>query len=203
MVVNGMSEHARDRENANSALLVQIRPEDYGEHALDGIAYQEALEKKAFVLGGGAYRAPAQRVEDFLKHRASTAMGSVQPSYALGVTPCDLHEVLPAYVTSAMEEAITAMDHKLKGFAMGDAVLTGVETRSSSPFAWNEGKRICRVYPFPDCIPAEKERDMPVESFQRQLTVSDVQSRLLQCFIIQKKLLVIKFVDISMKEVFS
>ena len=178
VVVNGMSEHARDRENANSALLVQIRPEDYGEHALDGIAYQEALEKKAFVLGGGAYRAPAQRVEDFLKHRASTAMGSVQPSYALGVTPCDLHEVLPAYVTSAMEEAITAMDHKLKGFAMGDAVLTGVETRSSS-------------------------RDMPVESFQRQLTVSDVQSRLLQCFIIQMKLLVIEFVDISMKEVFS
>lgn len=140
VVVNGMSEHARDRENANSALLVQIRPEDYGEHALDGIAYQEALEKKAFVLGGGAYRAPAQRVEDFLKHRASTAMGSVQPSYALGVTPCDLHEVLPAYVTSAMEEAITAMDHRLKGFAMGDAVLTGVETRSSSPVRLERGK---------------------------------------------------------------
>ncbi|WP_372586228.1 FAD-dependent protein, partial [Streptococcus gordonii] len=80
VVVNGMSEHARDQENANSALLVQIRPEDYGEHALDGIAYQEALERKAFQMGGGNYRAPAQRVEDFLKHKASQAMGSVKPS---------------------------------------------------------------------------------------------------------------------------
>lgn len=133
VVVNGMSEHARDQENANSALLVQIRPEDYGEHALDGIAYQEALERKAFQMGGGNYRAPAQRVEDFLKHKASQAMGSVKPSYALGVTPCDLHALLPDYVTSAMEEAIIAMDRRLKGFAMNDAVLTGVETRSSSP----------------------------------------------------------------------
>lgn len=133
VVVNGMSEHARDQKNANSALLVQIRPEDYGTDAMDGIRYQEELERNAFLLGGQNYRAPAQLVKDFLAHRKSEAMGSVEPSYALGVTPCDLHDVLPAYVTLAMEEAIIAMDQKLKGFAMGDAVLTGVETRSSSP----------------------------------------------------------------------
>ena len=140
VVVNGMSEHARDKENANSALLVQVRPEDFGEHPMDGIAYQEELERKAFQLGGGNYKAPAQLVKDFLNHQPSIAMGKVKPSYALGVTPCDLHEILPKYITSAMEEAIIALDHKLKGFAYDDAVLTGVETRSSSPIRINRTK---------------------------------------------------------------
>ncbi len=140
VVVNGMSEHARDKENANSALLVQVRPEDFGEHPMDGIAYQEKLERKAFVCGGGDYKAPAQLVRDFLQHTKSNAIGKVKPSYALGVTPCDLHDILPEYITSAMEEAIVALDHKLKGFAYDDAVLTGVETRSSSPVRLNRTK---------------------------------------------------------------
>lgn len=133
VVVNGMSEHARDKENANSALLVQVTPDDFDSHPLAGLTYQEAIEHAAYVAGGCSYQAPAQLVEDFLAHRASTKLGKVQPSYALGVTLTDLHTVLPDYVCEAMEEAIQAMDHKLHGFARNDAVLTGVETRSSSP----------------------------------------------------------------------
>ena len=133
VVVNGMSEHARDGENANSALLVQIRPDDFGMDAEGAIRYQEELERKAFVAGGSSYKAPAQLVSDFLNHRPSNVFGTVKPTYELGVTLTDLHQVLPTYVTDAMEEAIVGLDQKLKGFAFGDAILTGVETRSSSP----------------------------------------------------------------------
>ncbi len=133
VVVNGMSEHARDGKNANSALLVQVRPEDYGNTPEKAIAFQEDLERKAFLKAGSNYKAPAQLVKDFLKHRPSTVMKSVTPTYALGVTPCDLHDILPSYVCEAMEEGIKGLDRKLKGFAMDDAVLTGIETRSSSP----------------------------------------------------------------------
>lgn len=133
VVVNGMSEHARDKENANSALLVQIRTEDFENDPMKGIAYQEDLERKAFLLGGSTYQAPASLVADFLQYRGSKQIKSVKPSYALGVKLCNLHELLPSYVAEAMREAILALDHKLKGFALPDAVLTGIETRSSSP----------------------------------------------------------------------
>lgn len=133
VVVNGMSEHARDQENANSAILVQVTPADFDEDVLAGIAYQERLEKKAFALAGGNYQAPATLVKDFLAHTTSSQLGSVAPSYALGVTLCDFHQLLPEEITSAMKEAIQAFDRKLKGFAMPDAIMTGVETRSSSP----------------------------------------------------------------------
>lgn len=133
VVVNGMSCHARDGENANAALLVQIRPEDFGNDAEGGLKFQEAIEQQAYRSGGENYHAPIQLVKDFLAHRKSTMIGSVKPTYACGVTPSDLHTILPSYVCEAMEEAIVAFDHKLHGFAMEDAILTGVETRSSSP----------------------------------------------------------------------
>ncbi|MDR1606121.1 MAG: NAD(P)/FAD-dependent oxidoreductase [Streptococcaceae bacterium] len=138
LVTNGMSEHARDQKNANSGLLVQVFPEDFGSAgALAGIDFQRALEQKAFALGGGTYQAPAQLVGDFLKGQPSTAMGSVTPSYALGVVPTDLTRLFPDYITAALKEALIGLDHKLHGFAMADAVLTAVESRSSSPLRIN------------------------------------------------------------------
>lgn len=133
LVINGMSEHARDKENANSAILVQVHPSDYGENILDGVKFQEALEKKAFEIGGGNYHAPAQLVKDFLSHQPSFSIGCVQPSYLPGVTLTNLHDIFPEYIQDALREGILAFDRKLKGFAMEDAIMTGVETRSSSP----------------------------------------------------------------------
>ncbi|MBQ7934834.1 MAG: hypothetical protein IJ333_00575 [Clostridia bacterium] len=133
VVTNGMSYHARKGKNANSALLVGVTPEDFGNKPLDGITYQRRLEQAAFAAGGGNYHAPAQRLEDFLLKRPSTAFGAVAPTYQPGVTPYDLHQVLPRYVCNAMAEALLCLDRRLKGFALPDAVITGVETRSSSP----------------------------------------------------------------------
>lgn len=129
-----MSEHARDQENANSALLVQVFPEDFGsDHPLAGVEFQRRLEEKAFGMGGSNYTAPAQLVGDFLKGQASKKLGSVTPSYALGVKLTNLNKLLPDYITDAMREGLIAFDRKLKGFGMHDAVMTGVESRSSSP----------------------------------------------------------------------
>lgn len=134
LVTNGMSEHARNEENANSGLLVQVFPEDFPtDHPLAGVEFQRQLEAKAYLLGGSTYQAPAQLVGDFLAGQASTKMGAVNASYALGVTPTDLTALFPAYITDAMKEAITAFDKKIHGFAMNDAVMTGIESRSSSP----------------------------------------------------------------------
>ncbi len=134
LVTNGMSEHARDRQNANSALLVGVRPDDFGsDHPLAGVEFQRRWEGQAFGLGGGNYVAPAQLVEDFLSGRPSTGPGSVEPSYPRGVTYTDLAACLPGYVTDTLKEALLDFDRKLKGFALPEAVLTGVETRSSSP----------------------------------------------------------------------
>ncbi|MBQ1313343.1 MAG: hypothetical protein IIY48_02130, partial [Clostridia bacterium] len=134
IVVNGMSEYARDGENSNSALLVGIEPEHFpNEHPLSGFDLQRQMEQKAFELGGKDYTAPAQLVEDFLKDRKSVRMGGVHPSCPTGVTPSDIREVLPKSVTDIMAEALLMMDKKLKGFAMPEAVLTFPETRSSSP----------------------------------------------------------------------
>lgn len=134
VVTNGMSEFARDKVNSNAALLVGVSPEDFGsDNPLAGVEYQRNLEKAAFLLGGGNYSAPAQRVEDFLNNRKTTAFGEVKPSYLPGVNPSNLREILPSYVSESMAQGILKMDKKLHGFANGDAVLTGVETRSSSP----------------------------------------------------------------------
>jgi uncharacterized FAD-dependent dehydrogenase len=133
VVTNGMSQYSRAERNANAGIVVGITPEDYPGGPLAGIDFQRRWESRAFELGGGGYLAPGQRVEDFLAGRPSTSLGKVQPSYTPGVTPTDLSTALPDYAIEAIREALPAFDRKIKGYAMGDAVLTGVETRTSSP----------------------------------------------------------------------
>ncbi len=134
VVVNGMSEWARDGRNSNSALLVNIYPEDFpSEHVLSGFDLQKQMEQKAFIIGGGDYSAPCQLVGDFLQGKKSTKLSFVDPTCPTGVTPSDIRQVLPKKVTDTMADAIVQMDKKLKGFALADAVLTAPETRSSSP----------------------------------------------------------------------
>jgi uncharacterized FAD-dependent dehydrogenase len=160
VVTNGMSQYSRAERNANAGLVVGIDPKDYpqdpalmeqivgqglqavrldvsdtpdGKHPLSGIVLQRQLESAAFEAGGGGYLAPAQRVGDFLAQRPSTQMGEVQPSYQPGVTPTDLSRVLPDYAITAMREALPVFGRKIKGYDLPDAVMTGVETRTSSP----------------------------------------------------------------------
>ncbi|MBE8999149.1 NAD(P)/FAD-dependent oxidoreductase [Nostoc sp. LEGE 12447] len=133
LVTNGMSQYSRNERNANSAIVVGITPEDYPGNALAGIDFQRRLEEQAFKLGGGTYEAPGQLVGDFLNNRPSTAFGTVKPSYTPGVHLGDLSQSLPDYAIAAIREALPAFDKQIKGFAMDDAVLTGVETRTSSP----------------------------------------------------------------------
>jgi uncharacterized FAD-dependent dehydrogenase len=133
LVTNGMSEYARNESNANSAIVVGITPEDYPGNPLAGIALQRDLEARAFELGGGDYNAPGQLIGDFLAGQASTALGSVIPSYTPGVRLCDLGTSLPDFAIEALKEAIPAFEKQIRGFAMNDAILTGVETRTSSP----------------------------------------------------------------------
>ncbi len=134
VVTNGMSEYARDGENINGALLINVTPADFGsDHPLSGVEFQRKLEKDAFSLGGGDYRAPCQRVEDFLAGRPSTGPGGVLPSYRPGVVYTDLHRCLPPFVAKAMEQALPLLEQRLRGYAQPDALLTAVESRSSSP----------------------------------------------------------------------
>ncbi|MEH6544701.1 MAG: NAD(P)/FAD-dependent oxidoreductase [Porticoccaceae bacterium] len=141
VVTNGMSQYSRNERNANAAVVVGINPEqDYPEHVLAGIDLQRDLETLAYQLGGENYNAPAQLVGDFLQDKPSTELGSVIPSYQPGITLGDLSKALPAFATAAIREAIPAFDKKIKGFAMADAILTGVETRTSSPICIKRGK---------------------------------------------------------------
>jgi uncharacterized FAD-dependent dehydrogenase len=134
VVTNGMSYADRDGENANAALLVTLNPKDFPtDDPLAGMYWQQEIEAKAFAAGGRNYRAPAQKVGDFLQGKPSAEAGSVKPTYRPGVTWCDLHDVLPAKITGALKEALPLLDGNLKGFAHPDAVLTAPETRSSSP----------------------------------------------------------------------
>ena len=133
MVVNGMSEYARDKENANCALLVGIEPPFESDHPLAGMYLQREIEQKAFKLGGGDYTAPAQLLGDFLKDTPSTKLGAVNPSCPTGVTMTDIRKVLPKKVTDTIAGAIQDFDNKLHGFNLYDAVLTAPESRSSSP----------------------------------------------------------------------
>ncbi|MBI0435188.1 NAD(P)/FAD-dependent oxidoreductase [Roseomonas sp. KE0001] len=140
VVTNGMSQYSRAERNANAAIVVGIEPErDYPGGPLAGIALQQRLEELAFEAGGGDYRAPAQTVGDFLAGRPSTALGEVIPSYRPGVTPTDLAACLPDYAVAAIREAIPAFDRQIRGYARADAVLTGVETRTSSPVRVRRG----------------------------------------------------------------
>jgi len=136
VVTNGMSQYSRNERNANAGMVVGVQPEDYapyGAGPLAGIALQRHWESQAFILGGESYAAPAQRVGDFLERRPSTSLGGVTPSYRPGVLPTDLSSALPDYAVAAIREALPAFGRQIPGFDMGDAVLTGVETRTSSP----------------------------------------------------------------------
>jgi len=134
VVTNGMSQYSRNERNANSGLVVGITPADFpSDHPLAGMELQRQLEAQAFRLGGENYYAPAQLVGDFLAGRPSQQLGSVKPSYAPGVTLTDLSQALPPYAIVALREAIPALDQMIQGFALPDATLTGVETRTSSP----------------------------------------------------------------------
>jgi hypothetical protein len=141
VVTNGMSQYSRNERNANAGIVVGITPEeDYPGHPLAGIALQRQWESAAFVAGGGTYAAPAQLVGDFLAGRASTALGEVIPSYRPGVTPTDLAACLPAYAIEAIRDALPAFGRQIKGFDRANAVLTGVETRTSSPIRIRRGE---------------------------------------------------------------
>lgn len=139
VVTNGMSQYSRAERNANSGLVVSISPDDYPGDPLAGIAFQRELESRAYVLGGGTYEAPAQLVGDFLAGRPSTQVGSVPPSYQPGVHWTDLAGALPDYCIEAMREALPEFGKKIRGYDMHDAVLTGVETRTSSPLRITRG----------------------------------------------------------------
>jgi hypothetical protein len=152
VVTNGMSQYSRNERNANAGIVVGIAPQDYRLDAggtgavnpLDGVAFQRRWESRAFELGEGGYRAPAQLVGDFLKGQRSSGMGAVLPSYQPGVQFTDLAESgrgsLPAYALEAIREALPAFERQIAGFAMPDAVLTGVETRTSSPLRITRGR---------------------------------------------------------------
>jgi uncharacterized FAD-dependent dehydrogenase len=140
VVTNGMSQYSRNERNANAGMVVGIDPRDFPGGPLAGIALQRQLESNAFVLGGGTYEAPGQLVGDFIKGQPSTALGSVEPSYKPGVKLGDLQRALPDYAIAALREALPAFGRKIKGFDMPDAVLTGVETRTSSPLKISRGE---------------------------------------------------------------
>jgi uncharacterized FAD-dependent dehydrogenase len=154
VVTNGMSQYSRNERNANAGIVVGIAPEDYRQpgtgnatgavDALDGVAFQRLWESRAYELGGGGYRAPAQLLGDFLKGQPSRNLGAVLPSYQPGVTLTHLaqpgHGSLPDYALQAIREALPAFERQIPGFAMPDAVLTGVETRTSSPLRITRGR---------------------------------------------------------------
>ena len=169
VVVNGMSRFARDGQNANSALLVGVGPEDFdGEDPLAGIKLQREMERAAYrtaiAAGGEPYQAPAQTVGDFLAHQAGGPSKKVKPTYARGVAWCDLHECLPPFVARAMEQALPHLDRRLHGFADPQAVLTGVETRSSSPVRIVRGKNMqaqLAAAPAPDRVQSGAQTQAP------------------------------------------
>jgi uncharacterized FAD-dependent dehydrogenase len=141
VVTNGMSQYSRNERNANAAIVVGIDPEqDFPEHVLSGIDLQRDLEKLAYDLGGGDYKAPAQLIGDFLQDKPSTELGTVSPSYQPGITLGDLSKALPDFAINAIREAIPVFNRKIDGYSMNDAILTGVETRTSAPICIRRDK---------------------------------------------------------------
>ncbi len=154
LVVNGMSYHARDAANANSALLVTVGPSDFEPGPLGGVAFQRRLEEEAFRLGGGGYAAPVQRVGDYLAGVTTTSLEGLAPSYRPAMTPADLSTLLPEALNRALREGLQAMEAKLKGFTGPAAVLTGIETRSSSPVRINRDTQTLQSVSHPGLYPA-------------------------------------------------
>lgn len=145
VVTNGMSQYSRNERNANGGIVVGITPGDYPNHPLGGIVFQRHWEGRAFKLGGENYKAPGQLVGDFLIGKTSTALGTVKPSYMPGVHLSDLNTSLPEYAVNAIRESLPIFDKQMKGFAMHDAVLTGVETRTSSPIRIKRNANYCSI----------------------------------------------------------
>lgn len=143
VVVNGMSEHARDGKNANSGLVVAVDKKDFGNNPLDGIKFQHNLERLAYKAGGNSYKAPAMTVGDFLKSKPS--IGSVEPSYALGVQSASFEKIFPTKITDMLRLGLQRFDGKLKGFADKDGIMTGVETRTSSPIRILRNENMCSI----------------------------------------------------------
>ncbi len=142
VVTNGMSQYSRAERNANAGIVVGITPEDYPGNPLSGIEFQRQWESRAFELGGGNYEAPGQLVGDFIKGIKSSQLGAVEPSYQPGVHLTDLAPSLPGYAIEAIREALPAFERQIRGFSMYDAVLTGVETRTSSPLRITRGQNL-------------------------------------------------------------
>ncbi|MCK4489736.1 MAG: NAD(P)/FAD-dependent oxidoreductase [Anaerolineales bacterium] len=140
VVTNGMSQYARNEMNANSAIVAEVIPADFMDEPLGGIEFQRQWEEKAFLQGGENFNAPCQLVGDFLSGKRSSELGSVQPSYLPGIKMADLRESLPGFVVAAIQEALPEFDKRIRGFTQPDAVLTGVETRTSSPVRIVRGK---------------------------------------------------------------
>jgi uncharacterized protein len=139
VVTNGMSQYSRAERNANAGIVVGIEPRDFPGGALAGVELQRRLEQAAFAAGGGTYQAPGQLVGDFLAGRASIAFGDVIPSYKPGVVPSDLAAILPDYAVAAIREALPVFGRKIGGFDRPDAIMTGVETRTSAPIRITRG----------------------------------------------------------------
>lgn len=157
VVTNGMSSYARSEANANAGFMVDVSPADYGatpQNPLAGLEFQRRWERQAFAVGGGDYFAPIQRLEDFLRRRPSQRIGSVVPSYQPGVRPADLRACLPDYVVRTLLEAIPSIDQQLRGFALPEAILTGVETRSSSPVRLTRHAETLQSVSTPGLFPA-------------------------------------------------
>ena len=133
VVTNGMSEHARDGKNANAALVVSVGRADFGLHPFDGMHFQETLEREAFHLAGGSYRAPAVSVDAFRREKSFLHIRSVEPTYARGTTVSSLNELFPADIIRMLQTGLNRFDRKLPGFAAPEGILTGPETRTSSP----------------------------------------------------------------------
>ncbi len=151
--VNGMSLHSRNGQNSNAALLVGVTPEDFAsKDIMAGVYFQRELERKAYQMGGGDYKAPVQLVGDFIKGQKSVTFGDVQPSYKPGVTFARLDSLLPDFITNSLKASFAEFEQKIKGYSRYDAVLTGVEARSSSPVRILRNEKMCslnvdRIYP--------------------------------------------------------
>ena len=133
VVTNGMSQYARSGTNANSAIVAEVFPTDYGQNPMDGFLFQRKWEKNAYMLGGENYDAPVQLVGDFLNGNTGSVIGKVKPSYLPGYKISDLRQALPAQIVKSILEALPVFNGKISGFTIPDALLTGVETRTSSP----------------------------------------------------------------------
>ena len=143
LVSNGMSYHARDKANSNSALVVTVGPEDFeGTSVLRGMEFQRHYESLAYKVGGGGYKAPVQLLGDFVNDRKSTKLGAVTPSYKPGFEFADMRECLPSYVVEGIKDGVNNFDRKIKGYGREDAVLTGIETRTSAPVKITRNERL-------------------------------------------------------------